>query len=587
MKKNDSTSKARDSSAHSLAEDFYLLSHRVLGYANRALPRLDFVRKVLKMIIEFSECDAVELRLKRREKFYRFEMRKGVTEFYHWEYLPCLKTDSGRLIPCSQDGSGVESLCQDLILSQFDSSLPFFTKSGSFWTNELSKSRSFLLQGSTESPLYDLSSIGEYESVALFPLVVEEDNLGILQLKNKREGYFTQDEIRFYEGLAQTLEVALVHRHALVALRERVKELTCLYGIARLVAQPEISLEDVLQKMVELLPPGWLYPEIATARIVLDGRSYLAPRFREEGFKQSADVVVDDKKRGVVEVIYLEEKPELDEGPFLKEERSLIDAVAREVALFIERKQAEEERSQLQNQLMHADRLATIGQLAAGVAHELNEPLGNILGFAQLVSKSSELSPQLLTDVEKIINASLHAREVVKKLIIFARQMPTKKSELNLNRVVEEGLYFFESRCAKEGIELVRRFSTGLPEITADPTQLHQVLVNLVVNAIQAMPDGGKLTIETLSKDGYISLIVEDTGIGMSDEILKQIFDPFFTTKEVGEGTGLGLSVVHGIVSSHGGVIKVESTVGKGSRFEVQLPVKVPSKEKENSWDDS
>jgi signal transduction histidine kinase len=199
------------------------------------------------------------------------------------------------------------------------------------------------------------------------------------------------------------------------------------------------------------------------------------------------------------------------------------------------------------------------------------------------VSKSSELSPQLLSDVEKIINASLHAREVVKKLIIFARQMPTKKSKLNLNQIVEEGLYYFESRCAKEGIELVRKFSTGLPEITADPTQLHQVLVNLIVNAIQAMPDGGKLTIETLSKDGYISLIVEDTGVGMSDEILRQIFNPFFTTKEVGEGTGLGLSVVHGIVSSHGGIIKVDSAVGRGSRFEVQLPVNLPSKEKENS----
>jgi signal transduction histidine kinase len=368
-----------------------------------------------------------------------------------------------------------------------------------------------------------------------------------------------------------------------VALRERVKELTCLYGIARLVAQPEVLLEEVLQKIVKLLPPGWLYPEIATARIILDGRSYLAPKFQEKDFKQSADIVVDDKKRGMVEVIYLEEKPELDEGPFLNEERSLIDAIAREVALFIERREGEEEKSQLQNQLMHADRLATIGQLAAGVAHELNEPLGNILGFAQLVSKSSELSPQLTQDVGKIINASLHAREVVKKLIIFARQMPTKKSKLNLNQIVEEGLYFFESRCAKEGIELVRKFSINLPEITADPTQLHQVLVNLVVNAIQAMPDGGKLTIETLSKDGYISLIVEDTGAGMSDEILRQIFNPFFTTKEVGEGTGLGLSVVHGIVSSHGGIIKADSAVGKGSRFEVQLPVNIPSKEKENS----
>ncbi|HVP35367.1 MAG TPA: ATP-binding protein, partial [Terriglobales bacterium] len=294
------------------------------------------------------------------------------------------------------------------------------------------------------------------------------------------------------------------------------------------------------------------------------------------------DIVAEGKKRGKVEIIYLVERPELDEGPFMKEERSLIDAVSREVTLIIERRQAEEEKTRLQNQLMHADRLATIGQLAAGVAHELNEPLGSILGFAQLTAQSPGLTPQVSQDIEKIINASLHAREIVKKLLIFARQMPTTKTRVNLNLIVEEGLYFFESRCAKEGIELVRSLSSDLPEITADPAQLHQVLVNLVVNAIQAMPNGGKLTIKTISDGAYVSLIVEDTGIGMSEEIMKQIFLPFFTTKEVGEGTGLGLSVVHGIVSSHKGVIKVESKVGVGSRFEIRFPVTTLSEKKES-----
>ncbi len=582
MKNNKAKNNLRRKPGHNLAEDFYLLSNRILNYASRALPRLDFIREISDMLIDFSGCDLVEIRVKRREKFYRCEMTRNNKPLFRWEYIPCLRTEDERLIPCSKDDSGLETLCRDMLLKKFSPALPFFTKSGSFWTNDLSNSQALSKQVKKRPTGYNLSSIGTQGSLAIFPLVADEDNSGLLQLRSCQPDFFTPDEIRFYEGLAQTLGVALMHRHAQVALRERVKELTCLYGIARLVARSDVPLENMLQSIVELLPPAWLYPEIATARIMFDGDSYTAPNFQEGLYKQTANIITGGKKRGRVEVIYIEEKPELDEGPFMKEERSLIDAVSREVSLLVERRQAEEEKTTLQNQLMHADRLATIGQLAAGVAHELNEPLGSILGFAQLTAQSPGLTPQAAQDIDKIVNASLHAREIVKKLLIFARQMPTTKTRVNLNLIVEEGLYFFESRCAKEGIELVRSLSPDLQEITADPAQLHQVLVNLVVNAIQAMPNGGKLTIKTLSDGAYVSLIVEDTGIGMSEEIMKQIFMPFFTTKEVGEGTGLGLSVVHGIVSSHKGFIKVESKVGAGSRFEIRFPVTTRPEKKES-----
>jgi signal transduction histidine kinase len=139
--------------------------------------------------------------------------------------------------------------------------------------------------------------------------------------------------------------------------------------------------------------------------------------------------------------------------------------------------------------------------------------------------------------------------------------------------VIEEGLYFFESRCANEGIELVRSFAPKLPEVYADPAQLNQILINLVVNALQAMPGGGQLFIHTLNHEQWVSLIVTDTGTGMDEEVLGKIFIPFFTTKDVGQGTGLGLPVVHGIVTSHGGTLHVESKVGQGTRFEIRLPV--------------
>ncbi len=365
------------------------------------------------------------------------------------------------------------------------------------------------------------------------------------------------------------------------ALRERVKELTCLYAIAQISARPGPSLEEMLQEIVGLLPPAWQYPGIASARIILHGNSYSTQGFRDGAWKQRAELVVNNTRCGAVEVVYTEDRPELDEGPFLWEERSLLNAVARQVALIVERKQGERDKSRLQDQLRHADRLATIGTLAAGVAHEMNEPVGNVLGFAQLAKGSPGLPESARRDIEKIEAAALHTREIIKKLLVFARQVPPHKTQVNLNRIVEDGLCFFEARCAKEGVEVVRSLAPDLPEITADASQLNQVLVNLVVNAFQAMPDGGKLTIETRRCGGEVLLIVEDTGTGMSQEVLDQIFVPFFTTKDIGQGTGLGLPVAHGIVTAHGGSLDVHSKVGCGTRFEIRLPAAGPPGGKE------
>jgi len=360
------------------------------------------------------------------------------------------------------------------------------------------------------------------------------------------------------------------------ALTERVKELTCLYGMAQIASQPDMSLEEIIQGIVELLPPAWQYPEIAFARIILDGISYTTQGFCECRQKQTAKIIVEGMPRGIVELVYVEEKPDLDDGPFLKEERNLIDAVARQVASIVERRQAEQDKLKLHNQLLHADRLATIGMLAAGVAHELNEPLGNILGFAQLAKKCPGIPASAKHDIGKIEAASLHAREIIQKLLVFARQAPPQKTHVNLNQVVEDGLYFFEARCAKEGIELIRLLSPDLPEITADPGQFNQLLVNLVVNALQSMPGAGKITVQTQFCDHKVLLSVEDTGTGMSKEVLDKIFIPFFTTKDVGHGTGLGLPVVYGIVTAHGGSINVKSEPGCGTRFEIQLPAVEP-----------
>ncbi|MCX7045605.1 MAG: ATP-binding protein [Candidatus Sumerlaeota bacterium] len=366
---------------------------------------------------------------------------------------------------------------------------------------------------------------------------------------------------------------AMARGQAQVELRERVKELSCLYGIARIVAEPGKTLEKILCEIVDILPPSWLYPGIASAGIALDGRLFSTAGYEKGRFKQIAEIIVKDEKRGAITVAYSEDRPELDEGPFLSEERNLIDAIAREISLVVEHKTLEQEKEEFEEQLRRADRLATVGLLAAGIAHEMNEPLEGILGFAQLIQKTPELPDSIAKDVEKIISASLHARDVVRKMRLFSRQTPPQKTAVNLNRLVEEGLYFLESKCKKSGVEIVKVLVRNLPDITADLTQLQQVLVNLVVNAAQAMPHGGKIVIHTEQGDETVSLIVEDSGSGIESHALKHIFDPLFTLKGSDEGTGMGLAIVHRIVSLHGGKLRVDSKLGIGSRFEAIFPL--------------
>jgi signal transduction histidine kinase len=422
---------------------------------------------------------------------------------------------------------------------------------------------------------------GHYRSLAIIRFFVDEQTVGLLHLKSERPGFFSESEVEFYEGIAQTLGLAVADRRAEAALRERVKELTCLYGIAQVAERAGAALPEVLQSIVQLLPPGWQYPEMTAARITLDEHAYTTQGFRYARHRQSAEILVEGERRGVVEVVYLEDRPELEAGAFLREEEKLINAVAREVGLIVQRLEAEEERSRLEQQLVHADRLATIGELAAGVAHELNEPLSSILGFAQLGKDCPGLPDQAERDFEKVIRASLYAREVIRKLMVFSRQMPSRKLAINLNEVVQDALYFLEARCSKAGTQVVRALAPALPEVNADPAQLKQVLVNLIVNAMQAMPEGGTLTVGTGTSDGTVWLLVRDTGMGMSAEVREKIFLPFFSTKDVNEGTGLGLAVVHGIVSSHGGTIELETQPGKGAQFRILFPAAKPEETQE------
>jgi two-component system, NtrC family, sensor kinase len=356
------------------------------------------------------------------------------------------------------------------------------------------------------------------------------------------------------------------------ALRERVKELTCLYGIAQVLDRSGEDLDAALSGIVVLLPPAWQFPAIAVAGITLDGRRWDAGAIEDAVSLQSADVASGGVLRGRVDVGYREARPAADEGPFLTEERALIHEVARQIAVLLDRQETTRERERLREQLWHSERLGMVGQLAAGLAHELNEPLGSILGYAQLAQRSFALPDQTGRDLERIVKASLHARDIVRKLLVFARQAPERREPVDLNEVIQESLFLLENRCRRAGVKIGLRLTKGLPCVVADRSLLQQAFLNLAVNGIQAMPSGGRLGVLTETAGPGVRLTVEDSGEGMAPEVLRHCFDPFFTTREVGQGTGMGLAVTHGIVTSHGGSIEAASEPGGGSRFVVTLP---------------
>lgn len=357
------------------------------------------------------------------------------------------------------------------------------------------------------------------------------------------------------------------------SLKERIKELECLYNISEVsYVKQNNSLQEIFEAILYVLPKGWQYPDITCAKIVLDKQSFITSNYKANSFNQSCNISINGDIRGSVEIGYLEKTPVLDEGPFLKEERKLIDSIAKKLALIIKRHEELEEKKILESKLIHADRLVTIGELTAGIAHELNEPLGSILGFAQLVQTDETLSESTKNDLEKIVNASMHARQVIRKLMTFSRYQEGPSELVNLNAIIIDGLYFLESRCKKENVEIVKTLEENLPNIEGNPVQMHQVVVNLSVNAIQAMPNGGNLIMQTYSNKSHIILIIQDTGIGISEDNIPKIFDPFFSMKDSETNTGLGLSVVHGIVSAFKGEIKIESNLGVGTRFEIAFP---------------
>ena len=225
--------------------------------------------------------------------------------------------------------------------------------------------------------------------------------------------------------------------------------------------------------------------------------------------------------------------------------------------------------------VMESERLAVVGQLAADVAHELNNPLQGIVTYSHLMLEKMPPDDPRRSSVEKIVNQATRCTTIIRGLLDFARPRKPHKKLTDLRTTIDECLALVEDRVLFHNIEVVRDYQQDLPATVIDPAQMQQVFMNMIINAAEAMDGVGRLTVATRFDEGrgVVRACFRDTGHGISEENMGRIFDPFFTTKEVGHGTGLGLAISFGIVKEHGGTITVESEEGAGTTFTIELPV--------------
>ena len=294
---------------------------------------------------------------------------------------------------------------------------------------------------------------------------------------------------------------------------------------------------------------------------------------REPEAYEDAPLVMNGAVRGLLRVSCPQ--------PLTAAQRRLFFAMASDASRAFE--QIESQRVQtrmVQERLLQSEKMSSIGQLVSGVAHELNNPLTGIMGFAQLLLMRKDLDPAVTQQIQTIYQEADRAAKIVSNLLTFARRREARKEPANLNAMIERVLELRNYDLRVRNIDVVQELDPSLPDTMVDTNQLLQVFLNLIINAEQAMrstlEDGaeGSLRITTrTSRPGIILASFEDSGPGMSEETLRRIFDPFYTTKNAGEGTGLGLTISYGIIEEHGGRIWAESHPGRGTTFFIELPV--------------
>jgi signal transduction histidine kinase len=512
----------------------------------------------------------------------------------------------------------------------------------------IATNKTILANDVTQDPRY-ISSPGSREVRAelCVPITLGVKTIGVLDLQSVQLEAFDKYHVAALETLADQLAIAIENARLYDEINQRVQTLKSLNEIGQAITS---TLE--LQKTLTLITDHTTrLMEVAAASVVLrddeTGQVWFAAASGEGaaaalGIRMAlgqgiAGWVAAQGDPVVVPDVYADDRffAEVDKhsgfttrsilcvplqvkgrtigalevmnkriGTFNKEDLAMLQALAIPAATAIENAQLYEAQTrtikrlaETQHQLIQSAKLAAVGELAAGVAHEINNPLTTIIGLASLLLDSPYLASadgESYEDLQMINQEARRARDIVRSLLDFARADTPKRRPADFNQLIEEAIFLVYTKSVSQKV-LLEKSLAQLPEIYLDSNQIKQVVVNLLNNAVQVMLNNGDrpavLTITTsleaansvtgskLEHSQVVVCKIGDTGRGIKPEHLDKIFDPFFTTKEVGEGTGLGLSISYGIIEKHGGIINVESTPGQGSTFTITLPVTKPPAE--------
>ncbi|UCC83134.1 MAG: PAS domain S-box protein [Gemmatimonadota bacterium] len=366
-------------------------------------------------------------------------------------------------------------------------------------------------------------------------------------------------------------------------LAVRIKELNCLFGISHIVEQSGGSLPDILRETVSLLPTSWDYPEIACARIVMNGREFKTDNFSATRWLQAAEIFVHGEEVGVIEVCYLEERPLRDEGPFLLEERNLIDAVAERLGRIAERLRAEqlllEREQELRQRLTHLTRVSILGEMASGIAHEVNQPLTAVATYAQacrrLLDAGMTDSTELLDVLQRISDEAQRAGDIIHHLKDLVRGREANRMESDINELIHDVERLASVDARLRGVTLRLELASDLPTVVVDRVQIQQVVLNLIRNGIDALKatdaEHKEVVVRSIAGDSNeVQVAVSDNGTGLPENVEDSLFEPFFTTKE--DGMGMGLSISRSIVTSHGGRLWFSRNPERGTTFFFTVP---------------
>jgi len=544
------------------------------------------IGEVIRLIRDFTGFDAVGLRIREGVDCPYFAQTGFSDDFIKAENSLCSYPSTG-VAALDASGRPVQDCSCGLVLSgRPDPRLPFFTEAGSFWTNS---SRDLLeLESDPRANPRNRCIQAGYQSVALIPVRSSREILGLLQLNDRHEGRLTLELVRFLEGLAGSIGIGLERSRTEAALRESetryrllfdgITDAVFVHGIrpdglpGTLVAVNDVACEMLgytREELLRLSPADIDAPE-----------STVDPRALGERIKRGESVlfeqihVAKDGHRIPVEINL--------QGVRL-DGRLLILAVIRDIT---ERKRTEAERGRLQAQLVQAQKMESVGRLAGGVAHDFNNMLQVIIGQVDIALGLSGPQGPMGESLREIRDAAHRCSLLTRQLVTFARKQVVAPRILDLNAAVT-GLLRMLRPLIGEAIDLVWAPAENLWPVRMDPTQIDRMLVNLAVNARDAIAGVGRIVIATqnqvlnaqdcadhpdLPPGDYVLLSITDSGRGMTRDVLDHLFEPFYTTKEFGRGSGLGLAIVYGIVTQNNGCIQVESAVGKGTTFRIALP---------------